>query len=215
MDTDRIIDRIKKMFALANNEGATEGEADNAMRMATKLLEKHNLSMVDLHTEQEISIKFESGQTAPWIRTVYSSVSRLYGCTYFYSNQNKSNYIVGTESDRVTASIVIQYLIEDIKKASKGNGVDFKNGAAMELSKTCLKIMEEREISNETTETGIALVEVYKTKVDLAREYMDANLNLTTGRRTNMRSSEAGRGYGRGLSPNARMSNKKAIGYAR
>jgi len=208
----KIIERIKKMFALANDKGAAKGEADNAMRMATKLLERHNLSMIDLHVTDDISIKFEEGAINPWIRQVYSVVSRLYGCTYFYSSQQKTNYIVGTESDRVTASLVIQYLVEDIKKAGKGQGIDFKNGASLELAKTCHILMTERADSLETTETGLALVDIYRTKIDLAQAYMDEKLNLGKGRKANMRSSEAGRSFGRGLSPNARMSNKVAIG---
>ena len=208
----KIIERIKKMFALANNAGSTEGEADNAMRMATKLLEKHNLSMVDLHTQEEVGLKFNTGETTPWIRTVYSSVSRLYGCTYFYDPAQKINFIVGTGSDRITAAIVIQYLIEDIKKAGKGKGAAFRNGAAQALSATCFNISSERNLSNETTATGIVLADIYKTKTQLAQEFMDKNLNLSSGRRSSTKSSSEGRNYGKGLSPNARMSNKVAIG---
>lgn len=42
---DKIINRIKKMLALANDAAAAEGERDNAMRMAYNLLAKHNLTM--------------------------------------------------------------------------------------------------------------------------------------------------------------------------
>ena len=212
MNNNKIIEKIKKMFALANNAGATEGEADNAMRMANKLLEKHNLSMVDLHTQEEVGLKFNTGETTPWIRTVYNSVSRLYGCSYFYDPKQKINFIVGADSDRITAAIVIQYLIADIKKASKGKGASFRNGAAQELSHTCLNIRNERNASNETTATGIVLADIYKTKSELAQEFMDKNLNLSSGRRSNTKSSSEGRDYGKGLSPNARMSNKVAIG---
>jgi len=204
---ERLINKIKKMFELANNAGATEGEADNAMRMANKLLEKHNLSMLDLHTEEGVGIKFESGQTSPWIRTVYNAVSKVYGCSYFYSPHQKCNYIVGTESDRISASFIIGQLIEDIKRAGKGHGADFKNGASLVLAEKCGIIIQERALSNLTTETGIALVEVYKQKVNLAREHMDENLNLGRGRSTTMSSSQAGRNFGRGLSTNARMKN--------
>lgn len=204
---DKIISRIKKMFALANNTGATDGEAENAMRMANKMLEKYNLSMVDLHTEEAVGIKFESGQTSPWIRTVYNAVSKVYGCTYFYNPRQKCNYIVGTESDRISASFIIGQLIGDIKRAGKGHGADFKNGASLELARKCGLIEEERRLSNLTTETGIALLDVYKQKVNLAQDHMDDNLNLGRSKRTTMTSSQAGRNFGRGLSTSARLKN--------
>ena len=34
MTTNPIIEKIKKLLALADNSGATEGERDNALRMA-------------------------------------------------------------------------------------------------------------------------------------------------------------------------------------
>ncbi|MBW1849370.1 MAG: DUF2786 domain-containing protein [Deltaproteobacteria bacterium] len=37
----KLIDKIKKMFALANDAGAAKGEAENAMRMANKMMERH------------------------------------------------------------------------------------------------------------------------------------------------------------------------------
>lgn len=47
-DEDRILERVRKMLALANDEAATEGERDNALRMAHNLLMKHQLSMEDV-----------------------------------------------------------------------------------------------------------------------------------------------------------------------
>ena len=63
---DKIIERIKKMFALATNEGAAPGEAENAMRMANKLMEKYSLSALDLHTQEEITIKFGEKAHNTW-----------------------------------------------------------------------------------------------------------------------------------------------------
>jgi hypothetical protein len=44
-----ILEKVKKLLALANDKGATEGERDNALRMAHGMLAKHNLDMSDLH----------------------------------------------------------------------------------------------------------------------------------------------------------------------
>ena len=44
-----ILDRVKKMLAIANDSAASEGECDNALRMAHNTLAKHNLDMADLN----------------------------------------------------------------------------------------------------------------------------------------------------------------------
>ena len=42
---DKGLERVKKMLTLANDAGATEGERDNALRMAHATLAKHNLTL--------------------------------------------------------------------------------------------------------------------------------------------------------------------------
>lgn len=46
----KILGRIRKMLALANNEGASEGERDNALRMAHATLAKYNLDMAEVES---------------------------------------------------------------------------------------------------------------------------------------------------------------------
>ena len=121
----KLIERIKKMFALANDKGAAEGEAENAMRMANKLMEKHNLSHIDLHNSEDITIKFEDGTKFNWKRQIYNAVAKVYSCGFFIQGQDQC-LIVGTDSDTVTASIVIHGLIDSIDKAGKGKGIAFK-----------------------------------------------------------------------------------------
>ncbi len=56
-DNEKVLDKVRKLLALANNEAASEGERDNAMRMAHKLLTMHQLEMadVDAHTRASSS----------------------------------------------------------------------------------------------------------------------------------------------------------------
>jgi len=208
---NKILSKIKKMFAMANHKNSNKQEAENAMRMAQKLLDKHNLSMIDLEADKnDVSIAWGGTDTSPWIRGVYISVSRLYGCYYFFQ-PNQYNYIVGTESDRVTAVFVVEQLVQDIKSAGKGKGVDFKNGASFEVQLNCQKLIEERRKQNEITGTGIALIDVYSNKIKNASDYINKSLNMTSSKSRTSKMSREGMEYGKGLSPNARMSNKRAL----
>jgi len=207
----KIIDRIKKMFALANCEGAAPGEAENAMRMANRLMEKHALSSLDLHTSDSITIKFEDGSNFNWVRQLYNAIAPVYSCGFFIQGKEQS-LLVGTESDTITASIVANGLISNIKRASKGKGVTFANGAVLEISKQCRELIANRRlVAEKVPGTELSLVDVYDTKADLVRSFMDANLSLGKGRRSNMKGNEAGRAYGATLNPHANLSNRRAL----
>ncbi len=208
---NKLIEKIKKMFAMANHANSNPGEAENAMRMANKLMEKHNLSAMDLHNKEDITIKFEDGSRNNWVRHLYNAVAKVYSCGFFIQGSDQC-LIVGTESDTVTASIVAHGLIDSINRAGKGNGIAFKNGASLELVRQCNEIIRARQKSTEVHEgTGLVLADVYDDKFARAQDFMNKNLNLSSGRRCNMKSNEAGRAYGASLNPNAHLSNKRAL----
>jgi len=207
----KLIDKIKKMFALANDAGAAKGEAENAMRMANKMMERHNLTSMDLHNKEDITIKFEDGSRYNWIKHLYMAVAEVYSCGFFTQGSDQC-LIVGAESDAVTASIVTHGLIDSINKQGKGQGIAFKNGAMFEIARQCREIIRARKDSTEIApSTGLVLADIYATKHQRSLDFMDKNLNLKQGRRTKMNSNEAGRAYGASLNPHAHLSNKKAL----
>lgn len=122
MSTEKIIDRVKKMLALGNNEGATEAERETALRMAYNLLAKHNLTMSDLPSDQ-IEAREKTCVTLSadkWARNVANSAAELFFCSYHYQRTNTSgkdhHFFVGKQSNVVTAQHVAEYLIRSIKK---------------------------------------------------------------------------------------------------
>ena len=78
-----IIEKCRKLFTLANNDGATEGERDNALRMAYGLMAKHNLDETMLDSEDLRQILEVEAPGAAWIRQVTNSVAGLFFCTLF------------------------------------------------------------------------------------------------------------------------------------
>ena len=207
---EKIINKIKKMFALANDEGAAQGEAENAMRMANKLMEKHMLTSIDLHTSEEMSITFLDAHRYVWARHLYNAICPVYSCSMFL--QGKKYVLVGTESDMVTTGIVVDGLIKNIKRASKGQNVTFSNGAVLEIARQCREIIANRKTDvTPIVGTGLVLADVYDTKMDKVLDFMNDKFNLTSGKSTRMNSSNAGREYGSTLNPHANLSNKRAL----
>lgn len=201
---DKIIERIKKMFALATNEGAAPGEAENAMRMANKLMEKYNLSVLDLHTQEEITIKFGEKAHNTWKKLLYVAIAEVYGCVVFFDNKKPT--IAGTLSDATTAKIIAESLISSITRKGKGKNVAFHNGAVQEIMKQCRQIIEDRRKDFEKIPgTELILADIYDTKLAKANEKMRemVNTKLSTVRYSG--SSAEGRAYGRTLNPHARV----------
>lgn len=205
----KLIEKIKKMFALANCAGASPGEAENAMRMANKLMEKHKLCSMDLKFDEEITLNFGIETSHAWVRQLYNAVARVYSCSMF--TQGTNIIMMGTLSNLTTAGIVIDALVENIEKAGKGKGITFKNGASSALVNQCWKLIDERKKSTEVTGSGLVLADHYDEEYDRAKATMDKKFNLTKGRASKMRQSAEGRAYGASLNPNAHLSNKLAL----
>lgn len=209
---DKLINRIKKMFNLANDPGAAKGEAENAMRMANRLLEKHNLKMADLHTQENMSIRIRDYNSASWIKQINLAISEVYSCVFFMSKRTNFTF-VGTESNLVTCMMVSESLIDSINRAGKGKGTSFRNGAALEIVRQCNHIIRARRASTETAGTGLVLSAIYDKEMDRAEIFIKdmLNINLTSSKSSRMNSNDAGRAYGATLNPNAHLSNKKAL----
>jgi hypothetical protein len=121
--SSRMLARIKKMLALANNEGATEGERAAALHHANLLLQKYNLSLADLPADQvneprEEQVLVVCGDR--WLRDICDSVAKLHFCNYMFASTGTSgkwaNYFIGRQSNVVTAMLMSEYLIKSIKR---------------------------------------------------------------------------------------------------
>src|SRR3954471_16442005 len=93
-ETDKIAARIRKMLALSRDAAATEGERDNALRMAHATLAKYNLTLAQADaagtkTEEQ---RQKAGMTVrehPWMRSVAAGIARLFFCEFFYIRGEK------------------------------------------------------------------------------------------------------------------------------
>jgi hypothetical protein len=75
-DIDKIKDRIRKLLNLAADDGAAEGEIDNALRAARRLMLQHQLSEddvaatpEDLRTPEQIAADTQYGRSSSWTNT--------------------------------------------------------------------------------------------------------------------------------------------------
>lgn len=170
----KIIERIRKMLALANDAAATEGERDNATRFAHKLLTQHNLSMSCLDGPSEERKKQSVlGYGRPWAMSLAQATGKLFFCDYFYVRvrtvrNQVLHYFVGLESNVTTSTEMTTFLVTSIRKeAGKlaragGHNATWRRsfcvGAMVNLRN---RMYELRETSKKEPGTGLMVVSLY------------------------------------------------------
>ncbi|MCK4817022.1 DUF2786 domain-containing protein [bacterium] len=210
---DRMISKIRKLFALAANDGAATQEAENALRMANALLAKHAIEKHELHETEAVFASFmDYPINHKWVKNVCSHIGRLYSCRiiFDYNWPKPKTLVIGTGSNRMTAIIVIDQLISQIKKESKGKDTAFRNGAAFGLYEVCQKIMDGRQQEQEEAVpgTGIMILDIDKKNEIAVDGFIDENFSGLKSDNRKTKISAEGRAYGGGLNPGARVSGQ-------
>lgn len=219
-DNDKVVSRVKKMLALANDEGAAEGERDNALRMAYNLIAKFNLSMSSIEnhgTEQRIDeIGDFRGQV--WATSVTSSIARLFFCHYYivrFSATNKMNiqhHFVGKESNAVTARYMAEFVVTSIisegrkssRRADQGSAWrrSFFIGAADRIRARVMEMRNEEEVTNKaevSTGTSLVIADYYKTEALKNNEWLSQQgIRLVKGKSKPTKGATSGDAYASG-----------------
>jgi hypothetical protein len=234
-ELNKILARVKKMMTLADNAAATEGERDNALRMAHATLAKFNLDMSQVdavsHDKQDPRNKDALVMTdaAPWVRSLASAVADLFFCSFFFTQRWDHNlhskthmYFVGRQSNIVTAMEMTSYLVKSIMKeaaaTAKANGqgskfkTSFCKGASATIYWRCKDIRNQAEAVKNTaasSSTALVLVDVYAAEKK-ANEVMIAE---TVGKLESKKSGahRAGAGYYEGVEFGKTVSLNKQV----
>ena len=209
-DEERMIEKIRKLFALSANAGATGAEAETALRMANALLAKHAIDKHRLHETDQVFVSFmDFPISQDWVKKVCGHIARFYNCRciFDYNWKPAKTLVIGTSANRITAIIVIDQLLDQIRK-EKGN-IAFKNGAAFGLYEKCKEITDERNVETGNDEvipgTGLTIIDIETQQKTGVSDFINENFsNLRSSKRAGSMSAE-GRAYGQGLNPNARV----------
>ncbi len=179
---ERILARVQKMLNLADCEGATEGERDNALRMAHATLAKYNLAMADVETATNGRKQKADGEPReehittfygrPWARNVCMNIAKLFFCYYIYTSHKKAtnvkHYFIGRKSNAVTAALMAEFVVKSIikegnrqkRREMQGNAWlrTFCWGAASQIQKRVDLLIDGADESQTDNEPGTALV---------------------------------------------------------
>jgi len=184
-EQEAILARVKKMLALAANDAATEGERDNALRMAQAYLTKYNLSMSQVQESGITRIRDKvTTKGSEWPRECCSGIADLFFCFYYshrHGDGTIDHYFAGQAHNVVTAQGMATYVISSIVRESlkqenaqkveaafSGNKAykpdkdfiqSFRSGAAIALNAKCRALRLEAEKADAMQKpTGTAMV---------------------------------------------------------
>lgn len=205
MTNDRIIDRVRKLLALAQDPSAAPNEADTAGRMAASLMAKYNLDLAAL-TDAELLKEWDiteagmpgvrpgkkNAATAPtWIRILAFGV-KVYTRTRCF-HRGAMVYYRGARQDVELAHWMLKALIELAYKQSKAsqNPNAFRNGFAGAVQGRLKALAKERDQADQEAGAN-ALVVVDKLQAKLDELYGEEG----TARKARCQSSDEGRSAG-------------------
>lgn len=124
VDMDKIIERIKKLLALANNN-PNEAEAAFAMAKATEILEAYNLdlSVVGGNSNARKDEKRKGGLYS-WQRSLWQAVAELNFCHYFSlkglaRGSSYEHRLIGSHANVIATEMMATYLQNAVERLAQ------------------------------------------------------------------------------------------------
>lgn len=125
---EAIINKVRKLFALAENNNSEE-EAQAALEMARKLLQDHGLSMMDLKVEEkkeslagEVEVELEGKKRlAVWMLTLGDVIAHYFEVGFLHRNSMYGHklWFFGNRANCQAATIAMPSLVSQIESLAK------------------------------------------------------------------------------------------------
>jgi len=228
----KVIEKVQKLLALGRNDGATDGERDNALRMAHGLLAKHNLSMLEVESygapEKRADLDY-AGWNMPFSTTLAVSVSKLFFCQAYLGqkvNGTKQEFhFVGKVSNATTAQLMHEYLTNSILKECRKHWKHnlapesraFALGAASRILERVKELME-TPLADAEPGTALTVVNLYKTEDAANSEFLaSGGVSLVASKPKSLKAVKssaysAGRAYGDSVSLHGQIGSAAPAG---
>jgi len=172
-ERERLLERVRKLFAMAQESEASPHEAEIALRRCQSLMARYGITEADLETSAFANARFDTGRSvAMHVKYLASAVSRLHD-VLFVTGAGGFAEFRGYEVDANVARLTLQYLLDEVERALKARkrggtfpagraaAYDYRIGFAMEVDRRVIALVEERDRDQRraasSTGTGTAL----------------------------------------------------------
>ena len=196
MTHDRLIEKIKKLLALASDPAAAPQEAETATRQAAYLMTQNDLDLADL-AAVELAAQWDmtsqgaqgcrpgkrnAVEVPPWIGIIAWGV-KIFTRTRAYNGLGTVTF-KGPREDVVLAVWLHEYLLNQAYTASKGLGLGeanrFRNGFASALQGRLKALAKARDSADQevgASSTGTALVRVQDSRQREMEKFFGSDAN--------------------------------------
>lgn len=135
MTTEKALELVRKLFALADSEN--ENESQDAMTKAQEIMLKYHLEQNDIGEEKKLADKMTTTvsftfRSEPWVSPLSQIVAENFRCLPYLQPIIKQRYavcLIGETDDLVLCNLTFKYAYESIarwcdnnKKIMKGDG---------------------------------------------------------------------------------------------
>lgn len=129
---EKVLNKIQKLLAMGNGTAVGgQAEADTALAKAYELMRQNNIDMAQVQSasrENILGALDENTITPPpmksWEQRLLGAIVKLFDCDHIYNHSRCGNYhqvsvfIIGRESNRITAEIMYKWLRQKIHEDS-------------------------------------------------------------------------------------------------
>lgn len=204
MADEKIIDKIRKLIAKANDTSCTVAEADSFMQKAHELMVTYNVERSQLDVQGNVNgtvFKHYSLKTLirPFSKQIINGITHLYGCKWYYSRDVATFY--GEEQSAAMAHSIAIMVLRAVQQEARrtDGGRSFMFGAAVVIDRRCREMKAAEYTQARVAGGSNALVVLQQHDEEGAKNYLATTLNvkLTTAKPKQVRIRDAS-GYGAG-----------------
>lgn len=227
MSEERILERVRKMLALANDLAASEGERDNALRMAHNLLAKHELDMEDVKGFERDKVdpreKHENeGWNLLWCWDVRKAMAKLFFCKYIRGPKINAtrgkHYWIGRASAVTTAMYMADWIIAGMLKEADRRykhrltpeGRSFCVGCSERLLVRVREMLKAQQEEYKAVGSGLVVIDIAKAEDDANAEMMNATMSIKLVKHRSSKVEQSSYGAGRAHADSINLSKQLA-----
>jgi len=171
-ERERLLERVRKLFAMAQESEASPHEAEIALRRCQSLMARYGISEADLATSAFGRTELNTGRTVPMhVKYLAAAVARLHDVLFVTGSGGFAEFR-GFEVDANVARLTLDYLLGEVERAltarkrggrfpaGRSAAYDYRVGFAIEVERrvVLLNAAREREQQAAAGRTGTALV---------------------------------------------------------
>lgn len=118
--SEAILERIRKLLALANDKGASENEASTAMKLAMGLMARHNIEEEALAKKdvKENLVKQYVSKEEFWHDAAFNASCHLFNCRMLFAG-SRGYWAIGHESHVAAALLTFPYITNQVERLYK------------------------------------------------------------------------------------------------